>query len=246
MSGVPDEQQSLRRLLGRSRAVLFDFDGPVTDLFDGISTTPVACEIKDAVRNAWGVLDPDLEKCEDSYEALQCVRDMFERPALAPRDRAALEQAEAIVTRHEHTAVRCAAPAPCLIELVDALRDLDMRLTIVSNNSDGPIWEFLKSLGLQAKFDTVAGRDPHELRHMKPDPDSVNRAVSRLDLPASACLMLGDQLTDLEAARAAGTRFIGYTRSAERAADIRNRAADWVVPSHHPLIIAAKQLSAAN
>ncbi|MGN9814856.1 HAD family hydrolase [Streptomyces sp. SD11] len=246
MREAPDEQKALRRLLQRSRAVLLDFDGPVTDLFGDVSTAPVAREIKDAVRGAWGVLDPDVENCEDSHDLLRRLRDMFERSSLVPRSRVALLQAEAIVTRHEHTAAQAAVPAPHVEELVDALKDLGMRLAIVSNNSDGPVWEYLKSLDLQSKFDAVLGRDPNELRRMKPDPDSVNRAVNCLELPASACLLLGDQLTDLEAAQAAGTRFIGYTRSVERAAEMRKLGADWVVSSHQPLISAAKQLSAAN
>ncbi|MFJ2263946.1 HAD family hydrolase [Streptomyces sp. NPDC087844] len=246
MSETPDEQEALRQLLVRSRAVLLDFDGPVTALFGNTPTAPVAHEIKDAVRGAWGTLDPDVENCEDSHHVLRRVRDMFERPALFPRDRAALEQAEAIVTRYEHVAVRSATPTPDLGELLDVLLDLGMRLMIVSNNSDGPIWEYLKRLGLQSKFDAVLGRDPHELRHMKPDPDSVNRAVNHLKLPASACLLVGDQLSDLKAAQAAGTRFIGYTRSVERTAEMRKHGADWVVPSHEPLIGAARQLSAVN
>ncbi|MDQ0775631.1 HAD superfamily hydrolase (TIGR01509 family) [Streptomyces aurantiacus] len=246
MSETLDEQEALRRLLDRSRAVLFDFDGPVTDLFGDASTAPVAREIKEVVRSAWGTLDPDVEDCDDSHDILRHVRDMFERPALVPRSRAALEQAEAIVTQHEYVAVKTAEPTPHIVELVDVLTDLGIRLVIVSNNSDGPVLAYVRSLALQSKFDAVLGRDPHELRHMKPDPDAVNRAVDRLDLPASVCLVLGDQLTDLAAAQAAGTRFIGYTQSAQRAAEMRERGADWVVSSHQPLISAAEQLSTAN
>src|SRR6185369_14345050 len=108
MGDTLDDREALRRLLGRTRAVLFDFDGPVCDLFGNASTAPVAKEIKKAVGDIWGTLDPDVEACEDSHGILQRIRDMFDRPATPPRSREALEQADAIVTRHEYEAVNSA------------------------------------------------------------------------------------------------------------------------------------------
>ncbi|GCB48123.1 HAD family hydrolase [Streptomyces sp. NL15-2K] len=242
MSEAPDEHDVLRRLLDRTQAVLFDFDGPVADLFRGISTAPVADEIKDAVRGLWGALDQTVEDCDDSHGILQRVRDMYDRRRWADPGREALEAAERIVTEHEFDAVKSAIPETYFADLVEALQDLHLRLAIVSNNADGPIMEFLKCLGLQSKFDVVEGRDPREPRHMKPHPDSVNRALTQLELShlPSACLFIGDQLTDLEASLDAGTRFIGYTRSTERAEEMRRRGADWVVSSHEPLLRAAQ------
>ncbi|PAZ13253.1 HAD family hydrolase [Streptomyces sp. SA15] len=239
MGEAHDEQEALRRLLGRTQAVLLDFDGPVTALFKGTSTAHVADEIKDAVREMWGALDQDVEDCDDSHDLLQRVRDMYDRPRAAPRTGEALERAERIVTHHEFVAVKSARPVPHFAGLVKALQGLGMHLAIVSNNADGPILEFLKSLGLRSKFEAVAGRDPHDPRHMKPHPDSVNRAVEHLGLDPSDCLFVGDQLTDLEASLRAGTLFLGYTRSKKRAAEMRRRGADWVVSSHKPLISAA-------
>jgi phosphoglycolate phosphatase-like HAD superfamily hydrolase len=242
MGGTPDEVAALELMLDAARAVLFDFDGPVTDLFRDESTAPVAREIKDTVRGIWGRLDPDVEECDDSHGILRRLREMYDRPAGEPRDPRALRRAEAIVTRYEYQAAKAAEPAPGVVDLADALSELGLRLVIVSNNSEGPVWEFLKHWGLQSKFDTVMGRDPLELRHMKPDPDSVDRALGHLGLPAASAPLIGDALTDLEAARASGTPFLGYTPSARRAVQMRARGADWVVSSHAPLIEAAHTL----
>ncbi|MGW3512885.1 HAD family hydrolase [Streptomyces sp. NPDC000994] len=244
MAGTLDERVALQRLLRGARAVLLDFDGPVTDLFRDESTAPVAHEIKDVVRGIWGRLDTDVEECDDSHGILRHLRDMFDRPTVTPRDRRALTEAEAVVTRYEYDAVKAAVPAPDVLRLVDALCDLGLRLVIVSNNSDGPVWEFLKNNSLQSKFDTVVGRDPHELRHMKPDPYSVRRALRLLDLPGTQTLLIGDQLTDLQAAQTAGTPFLGHTPSAERAREMRDHGADWVVQGHAPVVDAARSLAA--
>ncbi|MBG0854274.1 HAD-IA family hydrolase [Streptomyces spinoverrucosus] len=246
MGDALDQRARLTELLRGTRAVLLDFDGPVTDLFGDASTAPVADEIKDLARAIWGALDPDVEACEDSHGILRRLRDMYDRPAPAPRSRTALDRAEAVVTRFEYEAVRSARPTQNIGELVDALVNLKLPLVIVSNNAEGPVWEFLKSVGLQSKFADVVGRDPHELLHMKPHPSSVNRALRHLRVPPPACLLVGDQITDLQAAHAAGTRFLGYTPSPARAAEMAARRADGVISSHQPLIDAAEALIATN
>ncbi|GAA3139199.1 HAD family hydrolase [Streptomyces echinatus] len=248
MGSAVDQRAALQRLLADVRAVLLDFDGPVTDLFGDESTAPVARKIKTTVRALWGTLDADVQECDDSHGILRRLRDMYDRPAPGPRDPRALVAAEAIVTDYEYEAVKSAVPAPRVGRLIDALFDRKLPLVIVSNNADGPIWEFLKGerLQRQAKIDFVVGRDPFELRHMKPDPDPVYRAMEHLGLPGGSCLLVGDQLTDLEAARAAGALFLGYTQSPERAAEMLDLGADCVVSSHEPLIEAVKSLPGPN
>ncbi|MEU9333814.1 HAD family hydrolase [Streptomyces sp. NPDC048290] len=242
MSDAPSDQNALRGLLDRVTAVLFDFDGPVTDLFGGASTGDTAARIRAAVGALWGPLDPDVRGCEDSHQILQRVRDMYDRPGPVPRDPAALVEAEAIVTRQEYRAALKARPAPGIAELLEALTAAGKRLVIVSNNAEDPIAGFLEAHGLAGMFEAVHGRDPAELRHMKPDPEVLVRASDRLGLPPRRCLLIGDQLTDLTAAQAAGTPFLGLTRSPRRAAAMRDRGADAVTDSHLALITAARSL----
>jgi len=45
-------------------------------------------------------------------------------------------------------------------------------------------------------------------RHIKPHPAPLLRAASLLSLPAAACVYIGDDLRDAQAARAAGMRFV--------------------------------------
>ncbi|MBQ1089207.1 HAD family hydrolase [Streptomyces sp. B93] len=244
----PDRREprrdTLSALLRKTSAVLLDFDGPVTDLFHGHSTAPVARKIKTVVADIWGPLDPDVQDCEDSHGILQLLRDMYDRPAPAPRDRAALDKAEDIVTQFEYEMAASAVPTEGCADLLDALAGLPQppHIAIVSNNAAGPISLFLEKHHLSRVVELVVGRDPHELRHMKPDPDSVKRAARQLGALPGSCVLIGDQLTDLEAAQRAGARFLGYTRSTERAAAMKRYGAGWVTDSHKPLIEAATAL----
>ncbi|GAA2598360.1 MULTISPECIES: HAD family hydrolase [Streptomyces] len=233
-----DDPAALLRTFGSVRAVLFDFDGPVCDLFGGRATADVARQVKRTARRHWGPLDAAVEECDDSHGILRPLREMYERSV--PRPSALpLELAEAAVTDMERHAVRTAAPTPHLHALVELLLGLGKRLVVVSNNAEGPIREYLARLGLGPKFDGVFGRSPHDARLMKPHPDCVHRALRHLALPAADCLLVGDQLTDLGAARSAGTGFLGFTRHAVRALEMAEGGADAVVASYLPVVRAA-------
>lgn len=252
--GEPGQQDALQRLLDEVDAVLVDFDGPICDLFGPAPTAHIAQEIKVMARQKWGVaeLDQAVEDCDDSHGILLRLGEMRERmpPAsLSPTRPDPVVLAHRIVTRHEYAAVAKAKAAQDVEPLLDALTDprLRKRLVVVSNNAEDPVWEYLKRRQLQSKFVDVCGRDPHDPGLMKPNPDSLLRALKCLDeLDPSRALMVGDQLTDLRAAQKVGVRFLGYTHDAERMREMRRGGADWVVPSHAPVVTAARTLAATS
>lgn len=244
------EQDVLVKLLDSSAAVLIDFDGPVCDLFHETSTKPAAVQIKDNARRVWGALSPEVEACDDSHGILLRLRDMLDPDQYGMSlDPTPLKYAEDVVRELELRAVReeIARPADGFEELVAALQSLGKRLTIVSNNAEEAVQEYLGTVGLDAEFKgMIFGRDPDEPRRMKPDPDCILRALAGLaltDSPAS-CLMVGDQPTDLEAARAAQVRFLGY--GSAHAALMMAAGADWAVTSHQPTLKAARALLTSN
>lgn len=233
------EPPRLRRLLGRARAVLFDFDGPVCDLFAGRSTQPVALEIKAMARKKWNSLDPAVEACDDSHGILHFLRDMLDRRGDAVLDPTALSAANDIVTRYEYEAARSAVPAPGIQLLLDTLLGQGKRLAVVTNNAEGPVRKFLELHGMSRKFEAVCGRDPREPRCMKPDPSSVRRALECLGrMSPDAAVMVGDQLTDLQAAVSAEVGFLGYSTDHERGRLLHREGAQGVVASHAQLIAA--------
>ncbi|MEU5954834.1 HAD family hydrolase [Streptomyces sp. NPDC047525] len=241
------EQDVLVRLLNSAEAVLLDFDGPICDLFYGKPTAPIAALIKDQARGVWGTLTPEVEACVDSHGLLQCLRDMLEPDSHGlTRDPMPLKFAESVVREFEVEAVQTARPADRVQDLVDHLRGLGKSLVIVSNNAEEPVREYLDGVGLLPQIKGIFGRDPDEPRHMKPDPDCILRALAYLGLTQSpnSCLMVGDQLTDLEAARAAKTPFLGY--STALAAEMKTSGAAWAVTSHQPTIEAAQVLMASR
>jgi beta-phosphoglucomutase-like phosphatase (HAD superfamily) len=56
----------------------------------------------------------------------------------------------------------------------------------------------------------IVGRPHAEPGLMKPDPGVVLAAVRALNVAPSSCTLIGDSLTDIEAARAASVGIVGY------------------------------------
>ena len=242
LSGRSSGPRALRQLLHGVDAVFFDFDGPVCDLFGRKPTAHIAEEIKVMARLEWGALDRDVEDCHDSHGILHRLRDMLDGTP-AQRCREPLDEANTIVTRHEYEAVNSAVQVPDVEPLLDVLTDLRKRLVVVSNNAEEPVQRYLERTDLQSRFEAVCGRDPHEPRRMKPHPDAVRRALTAVgDMDPAKALLVGDQLTDLQAAKAAGIRFLGYTQDRRRLRRMKQHGADGVVASYAPVLVAARAL----
>lgn len=251
MSGAPGDPRAqdphrLRALLRDTHSVLIDFDGPVCDMFGGVSTAHIADEVKARAERAWpGTgLDADVRDCADSHGILRRLAAMADRHA--PALDGPLDWADEIVERHEYAAVRSAVrfgrETAGASDLVEALHARGKPLAIVSNNAEGPVREYLQHVGLLRRFEAILGRDPHDPRLMKPHPDSILRALRLLGDPKpEQVLLIGDQLTDLTAAVAAGVRFLGFTPYGDRAREMLGQGADFVVASHAPVVEAVAE-----
>ena len=77
---------------------------------------------------------------------------------------------------------------------------------VVTNKAERFTLPLLQGLGLGKRAACVVGGDT--AARAKPHPDPLLHAAAALQLPPSACLYVGDDLRDVQAARAAGMRVI--------------------------------------
>jgi predicted PurR-regulated permease PerM/phosphoglycolate phosphatase-like HAD superfamily hydrolase len=91
----------------------------------------------------------------------------------------------------------------------EMLRDLNRRyhLAIVTTRSHREAEAFLAQQELADLVQVVVGRD--DTWRLKPHPSPVRHAAEKLDVPVERCLMVGDTMVDIRAARAAGARSAG-------------------------------------
>ncbi|GAA2481115.1 HAD-IA family hydrolase [Streptomyces longisporus] len=221
----------LRELIARARIVLWDFDGPICQLFAGDSAERVALDLVDwlEAQGLHGLLTEDELKSLDSHRVLR---------ALARRHPGSdlVSELEKRLTRKELEATETAMPTAYADPLIRTWKALGSRLAIATNNSPSVARRYLHSRGLLECFAPHIYGRTEELSLLKPDPHCLNRALQAMGAAPTSALMIGDTPSDLAAARSADVPFLGYARNDEKAALLREAGAQVVVSSLEPLL----------
>jgi phosphoglycolate phosphatase len=147
------------------------------------------------------------------------ARAMIER-GLAAEGRAAaagdLDRLVGAFIEHyaEHIAER-SRPFPGLEASLDALAGQGCRFAVCTNKLEWLSVRLLDRLGLAGRFAAICGPDTFGVR--KPDPELLRRTIIRAAGRTDRAIMIGDSVTDIATARAAGIPVIavdyGYTET---------------------------------
>jgi phosphoglycolate phosphatase len=211
--------EDLRRLLTAAEAVLFDFDGPICSVFDGYPAPQITSELRHLAGTIRHERQHALEKATSPHDLLLAA-------ASDPRLAAELEGALQIA---EMRAVETALPTPGAAESLAACQERGQRVAIVSNNYADAVIAYLARTDLADRVMHVEGRDPGDPTLMKPSPHLIERAAEALGVRPAVCVFIGDQTTDMEAGRLAGSRVIGYANKPGKADALTMAGADVVV-----------------
>lgn len=205
-----------RELLLSARAVLLDFDGPVTPLMPA----PLNTQTADAARAALARHGIDAGEVRATSDHLAVIR---WAGAHAP---AALPDVEAACTTAEVEAARTSQPTPGAHDLIAALGAGGVPVVIVTNNAASAAWTYLERWGLTAYVRAVVGRPEHEPALMKPNTHTVKIALQIAQETPADTVLIGDSVSDVEVAHAAGIRSIGYAKNPRRGQELADAGAD--------------------
>jgi len=114
-----------------------------------------------------------------------------------------LEQlfADFIAHYSEHIADR-SRPFPGLIDALDALATRGHRFAVCTNKLERLSFLLLDQLKLADRFAAICGQDTFGMQ--KPDPEVLRRTITAAGGNPQHAIMIGDSLTDIRTARAAG------------------------------------------
>ncbi|MFF3330234.1 HAD family hydrolase [Streptomyces sp. NPDC002888] len=226
-----NENAPLRQLITRARVVLWDFDGPICNLFAGHPSEQVANELVDWLggQGLHGLLTDAEQQVLDPQIVL---RALYRRD----RDSDLVAVVEERLTQAELKAAVSAMPTAYADILIRTWTAVGSRLAITTNNHPRAVVTYL------ASRDTISCFSPHiygrteDLHLLKPHPHCLNRALNAMGCDPSAALMIGDTPTDFEAASEAGVPFLGYARNEHKAKLLKDAGAECVVESLEPVL----------
>jgi len=113
-------------------------------------------------------------------------------------------------------------------ELLRRLKARGARLAVVTMKIRTATHKILRHHGLFDLFDAVLSFDDIEKR--KPDPDSLFMLQKRFGVPLEQILMVGDSMTDLEYAKAAGVDACAVTHGYGVLEDMRAAGPRYMIP----------------
>jgi phosphoglycolate phosphatase len=118
---------------------------------------------------------------------------------------------------------------PGVNEALDFLRNTGVRMGCVTNKASQFTLPLLGDLGVRDYFEIVICGDTVERK--KPDPMPLLEAAKQLRTEPRSSLMLGDSMSDVKAARAAGFRIVCMSYGYNHGEDIRDYNPDAVIDS---------------
>ncbi len=101
----------------------------------------------------------------------------------------------------DHIADR-SQPFPGLTDALDVLESGGCRFAVCTNKLERLSVLLLKRLKLADRFAAICGQDTFEMQ--KPDPEVLRRTIAAAGGSLTHAIMIGDSLTDIRTARAAG------------------------------------------
>jgi beta-phosphoglucomutase len=140
---------------------------------------------------------------------------------------ASVERINHIADRKEIEYRRLAAehgltPLPGAAEWLVRLRAAGWKQAIASSAPRMNVDAMLQALRLEEYFDAIVSSE--DVSRGKPEPDVFVTAAARLAVPADRCIVVEDAAAGTEAARRAGMRSIGVSRTTVLTADLAVRS----------------------
>ncbi|MET9650430.1 HAD family hydrolase [Streptomyces sp. NPDC006460] len=211
---------ALASLLARCDAVLFDFDGPICHVFKGLPAPGVAQKLGLLLADLAPGFSEDARSTDDPMVVHQLSRGGGD---------SVLAIVEAALTKAEMEAVKVAGPpTPGAVDALKAARASGRGVAVVSNNSAECIYAYLSAQGLSDVVETVVGRPELRPDLMKPSAHPLLAAAAHLGVAPERAALIGDSISDIEAARTAAARSIGFANKAGKAKALSAAGADAV------------------
>nr|WP_106780920.1 pyrophosphatase PpaX [Lysinibacillus timonensis] len=209
------------------KALLFDFDGTLLNTNDLI------------IQTFMHVLE---EKFPGKYTPDDCIQ--FIGPSLTETfEQITPNEVDDMVLKyrqwnHEHHD-ELVTEYEGVIETLEQLKRLGIRLAIVSTKRRDTIERGLNLMGANHLFEFLVGLE--DVKHVKPDPEPVLLALEKLGVAKEETMMIGDNYHDIEAGKNAGVKTAGVAWSLKGEAFLKQFNPDYILQHMSDLLTIVKE-----
>jgi phosphoglycolate phosphatase len=177
------------------KAVLFDFDGTLAD------TAADLCAALNALRAGKGLAEAPLDEVRPfaSMGARGLLRIGF---GVKPEDAEYAALRDAFLEHYDRNVCVATRLFPGMKDTIEKMKERGVAWGIVTNKSSRFTHRIVQGLAVSPDCVVCGDSTPH----LKPHPAPLTLAAEQLALAPAQCIYVGDDLRDVQAARAAGMR----------------------------------------
>ena len=186
------------------KACIFDLDGTLTDTLESLTYSV------NGTLQELGLASITHEQCRAfvGNGARRLIEDSLK--AAGDKEASRIEEAmEAYGRIFKQYCTYRVAPYPGIVEMLQTLKDMGMKLAVLSNKPHLQTKDVVASFFADEIFTWVQGQQEGIPR--KPDPAAVFAIMDKLQVSKEECLYIGDSEVDMQTGCAAGVDTIGVT-----------------------------------
>ncbi len=199
------------------KLIIFDLDGTLVNAYAAINSSfnyvmrKLGLKQKSAglIRRAVGWGDANLLKPYVGERNLELALSLYRR-------------------HHEHSLFKQSRLYPQVRPLLLRLKDKGYKLAVASNRPNKFSLILLRHLRIIDFFDYLLCAD--KLKRGKPDPEILNKIISRLAVKKSQVLYAGDMVIDAQAGRRAGIKTVIVTTGSNSLSEIKKERPFKIIP----------------
>ncbi len=132
-----------------------------------------------------------------------------------------------LLDRFESEAFSEARPHPGSLGVVRKINEKGILTAVVTNSGRAPVDSLLGVFGFLPYINAVITRD--EVSRLKPEPDGILTALSRLMVKAEDSVYIGDSVLDIQASRKAGVKCVSVATGLYKAETLMSHRPDYLI-----------------
>ena len=215
------------------KVCIFDLDGTLTDTVESLTYSV------NATLSELGLSQITEEQCKAFVGS--GARKLIERSLKAAGDPELLHVEKAMEVYGRVFKENCTyhvAPYEGIVEMLDALKALGVRLAVLSNKPHLQTKDVVATFFGADTFTCVQGQKEGIPR--KPDPAAVFMIAKELNVATEECLYIGDSDVDMQTGNAAGVTTIGVTWGFRSREVLKENGAAYIVDKAQEIISIVK------
>lgn len=207
------------------KAVVFDLDGTLTSF--NLDYKGVRAEVRSFLMKS-GLPASILPVNESIFQTLQKVEIFLKNHGKSRKEIEEMHgKSLAIAEKHELEAARNARLFPGVVETLQSLKKMGLKVGLFTINSEKSTYHILKSFGITDFFDAVVPRN--RVKYVKPHSEHLRAALKGLKADAKETIVVGDGTSDMKCAKELEAIAVGLPTGFSSQKELINSGANYII-----------------